>query len=175
MISTKYLCSCKNKECFCGTMFIKYMIIKHTVYIHWKYMSWNNDIIIWNTKLIKIYTNTQYKTDLNVCVEINHSSFLNPGFQLKSWKSSLQYHNLHLCAVNLNEHWSMNAIPDPGMGAHTHEMTGHLIHYRTKWPQFWQTTISNAFSWMKMIKFRFEFHWNLFPWVQLTISQHWFR
>ena len=119
-----YLCSCKIKECFYGTMFIKYMIIKHTVYIHWKYMSWNNDIIIWNTKLIKIYTKTQYKTDLNVCVEINHSPFLNPGFQFKSWKSSLQYHKLHLCAVNLNEHWSINAIPGPGMGAHTYEMTG---------------------------------------------------
>ena len=44
-----------------------------------------------------------------------------------------------------------------------------------KWPPFWQTTISNAFSWMKMMEFRFEFHWNLFPEVQLTISQHWFR
>ena len=33
---------------------------------------------------------------------------------------------------------------------------------------------SNAFSWKKMIKFLFKFHWNLFPWVQLTISQHWF-
>ena len=44
-----------------------------------------------------------------------------------------------------------------------------------KWPLFWQTTISNAFSWMKIIEFWFEFHWNLFPGVQLTISQHWFR
>ena len=35
--------------------------------------------------------------------------------------------------------------------------------------------ISNAFSWMKMIEFQFEFHLNLFPGVQLTISQHWFR
>ena len=35
--------------------------------------------------------------------------------------------------------------------------------------------ISNAFSWMKMHKFRLIFHWNLFPRVQLTIFQHWFR
>ena len=27
---------------------------------------------------------------------------------------------------------------------------------------------------MKMIEFQFEFHWNSFWWVQLTISQHWF-
>ena len=32
----------------------------------------------------------------------------------------------------------------------------------------WQTTFSNAFSWLKVIhKFRFKFRWNLFP-VQLT-------
>ena len=35
--------------------------------------------------------------------------------------------------------------------------------------------ISYVFSWMKMTKFWFEFHWNLFPGVRLTISQHWFR
>ena len=45
----------------------------------------------------------------------------------------------------------------------------------TKCPPFWQTTISNALFWMKMIEFQFEFHWNLFQRVQLTISQHWFR
>ena len=45
----------------------------------------------------------------------------------------------------------------------------------TQWPPYWQTTISSAFSWMKMTELRFKFHWNLFQWVQLTISQHWFR
>ena len=38
-----------------------------------------------------------------------------------------------------------------------------------------QTTLSNAFSWMKMLEFRLRFHWNLFLRVQLTIFQHWFR
>ena len=33
----------------------------------------------------------------------------------------------------------------------------------------------NVFSWMEMIEFRLKFHWNLFPGVQLTISQHCFR
>ena len=32
-----------------------------------------------------------------------------------------------------------------------------------------------AFYWMKMIEFRFQFHWNGFPGVQLTRSQHLFR
>ena len=38
-----------------------------------------------------------------------------------------------------------------------------------------QTTLSNAFSWMKMLEFRLKFHWSLFLRVQLTIFQHWFR
>ena len=28
---------------------------------------------------------------------------------------------------------------------------------------------------MKIVEFRFDFHWNLFPGVLLTINQHWFR
>ena len=35
--------------------------------------------------------------------------------------------------------------------------------------------IWSAFSWMKMFEFRFKFHWILFPRIQLTIFQHWFR
>ena len=45
----------------------------------------------------------------------------------------------------------------------------------TKWPPIWQTTFSVAISWMKMIEFWLKFHWNMFPGVELTISQHWFR
>ena len=37
------------------------------------------------------------------------------------------------------------------------------------------TTLSNAFSWMKMLEFRLKFHWSLLPRVQSTIFQHWFR
>ena len=44
-----------------------------------------------------------------------------------------------------------------------------------KMAAIWQTTFSNAFSWKKMVEFWFKCHWNLFPRVQLTIRQHWFR
>ena len=51
-----------------------------------------------------------------------------------------------------------------------------LTHWgRDKMGAIFQTTFSNAFSWMKMFEFRFKFHWSLFPRVQLTILQHWFR
>ena len=38
-----------------------------------------------------------------------------------------------------------------------------------------QVIILNAFSWMKSFVFWLEFHWILFPRVQLTTNQHWFR
>ena len=38
-----------------------------------------------------------------------------------------------------------------------------------------QTIFSDAFSWMKSFVFWLKFHWSLFPSVQLTLTQHWFR
>ena len=54
------------------------------------------------------------------------------------------------------------------------------IHSLTHWgwdkmAAIFQTTFFNGFSWMKIYQFRLIFHWNLFPMVQLTIFQHWFR
>ena len=46
---------------------------------------------------------------------------------------------------------------------------------RDKMADIFQMTFSNAFVLMKMLEFRLNFHWSLFPWVQLTIFQHWFR
>ena len=42
---------------------------------------------------------------------------------------------------------------------------------RDKMAAIFQTTFSNAFSWMKMFKFQLRFHWSLFQRVQLTIFQ----
>ena len=51
-----------------------------------------------------------------------------------------------------------------------------ITHWgRDKMDAISQTTCSSAFSWMKMFEFRLRFHWILFPGVQLTIFQHWFR
>ena len=57
---------------------------------------------------------------------------------------------------------------------------GSTVHNLTHWGRheidaILQTTFSNTFSWMKMFKFRFNFHWSLFLRTQLTIFQHWFR
>ena len=46
---------------------------------------------------------------------------------------------------------------------------------RDKIDAIFQTTCLNAFSWMKLYKFQWKFHWGLFLKVQLTIPQHWLR
>ena len=51
-----------------------------------------------------------------------------------------------------------------------------LTHWgRDKMDVISQTTFSSAFCRTKMFELRWNFHWNLFLWVQLTIFQHWFR
>ena len=51
-----------------------------------------------------------------------------------------------------------------------------LTHWgRDKMAAISQTTISDAFFWIKMFEFPLIFHWSLFPMVQLTIYQRWFR
>ena len=63
--------------------------------------------------------------------------------------------------------WSFNTLPVLGL---------FKTHWgREKMAAIFQTTFSYAFSWMKILKFRLRFHWSLFPRVQLTIFQHWFR
>ena len=51
-----------------------------------------------------------------------------------------------------------------------------LTHWdQDKMAAIYQTHFSNAFSGIKMYTFRLRFHWSLFPMIQLTIFQHWFR
>ena len=51
-----------------------------------------------------------------------------------------------------------------------------LTHWgRSNMAAISQTTLSIAFSWMNMLELRLQFHWSLFPRVQITIFQHWFR
>ena len=56
-----------------------------------------------------------------------------------------------------------------------HRMENVTYGSRDKMVAIAETIFTNAFSWIKMYKFRLRFHWKLFSRVQLTISQHWFR
>ena len=57
---------------------------------------------------------------------------------------------------------------------------GHSTSVLTQWGQDnmaanSQTTLSNAFSIMKINEFRLAFHWSLFLSFESTMFQHWFR
>ena len=97
-------------------------------------------------------------------------------FAPSQWETSLQFGNAvsHWLGTNreswaLNDglvHWRMYA--SPGLEELTHWGRDNMAAIS-------QTTLSKAFSWMKMLEFRLRFHWSLFLRVQLTIYQHWFR
>ena len=55
---------------------------------------------------------------------------------------------------------------------HQQQIDFNTLRQRQNGPHF-LTIFSNAFSCMKIYQFRF--HWSLFPSIQITISQHWFR
>ena len=79
-----------------------------------------------------------------------------------AWSTVLWWHHKTECG---SRHWC-------------HESWDYrtLTHWgRDKIDAIMQTTLSSAFSWMKMHEFRLRFHWNLFLRVQSTIFQHWFR
>ena len=51
----------------------------------------------------------------------------------------------------------------------------NTLRPRQNGSHFADDIFSNAFSWIKMLQLGLKFHWSLFPRVQLTIFQHWFR
>ena len=75
---------------------------------------------------------------------------------------------LPFCIMSLKIILSKLLLQLPGLNELTHWS-------RHKMAAISQTTLSSAFSWMKMYKFWLRFHWSLFLWAQLIIFQHCFR
>ena len=115
---------------------------------------------------------------------INHNLFIyllrTPCTQT-SQDGSYQQEICLTLAPNIAEHLRSTAsvcfmyVPIP----HYHlvkKAMGALTHWgRDKMAGIFQMTFLYAFSWMKIYEYQLKFHWSLFPWVQLTIFQHWFR
>ena len=89
-------------------------------------------------------------------------------FHLQLWPSL----NLVQTRLAFNSLWPRDAI-----WPHGSELTlVQVTHWgRDKMDATLQATFFNAFSWVKIVKFRLQFHWSLSARVQLTIFQHWFR
>ena len=106
-----------------------------------------------------------------------------PGPVNSRTKGQLRGKCFHLMTSSCNGSWPVchQAIMWPKTELLSVELPGKnlcdiLTHWgRDKMAAVSQTTLSNAFSWMKMFEFWLKFHWSLFLKVQLTIIQHWFR
>ena len=86
-----------------------------------------------------------------------------PKKQASFWANTFQMH-----LIMLNKNCGKSCI-------FSGSWCSQLTHWsRDKMDAISQTTLSSAFSWMKMFEFRLQFHWSLFLMVQLTIFQHWF-
>ena len=94
-------------------------------------------------------------------IDVAHPAFGNWGY----WVCELEGRSMG--------HKSDGIAPDSCLLC---QLLESLTHWgRDKMAAIFQTTFSKAFSWIKMYEFRLRFHWILFPMVQLTIFQHWFR
>ena len=112
---------------------------------------------------------------------------------LPGWPKKLQHNKQYTMYVSFNNLVSLSFVPmnwvviDLGNGlpyvscqgftwTNTYSLSMTLTHWgREKMAAIFQTTFSNAFSWMKIYEFRLNFHRSLVLRVQLTTFQHWFR
>ena len=102
---------------------------------------------------------------------------INFSFSFKQWFAFTYARNMRLIMPDLSR-----IITFQEMFGRWHQAWWKIFSFNllTHWgwdkmAAIFQTTFSNAFSWMKMYEFRLRFHWSLFLNIQpLTISQHWF-
>ena len=104
------------------------------------------------TKPVDSVQNCLHKTHLSIVIWALNALPCNRSYRVL-YVFSYKYNSYNIkTGVELLAHWDRDNMADIS-----------------------QTTLSIAFSWMKMLEFRLDFHWSLFPRVQLTIFQHWFR
>ena len=128
-----------------------------TIFKHWMFDSWHLDSFFRRLGLFKA----------------NYSGFLNSQSCLtfffcgtKNWQA------LHVSVCNGHVN-SLTSIHTAGLYCKARSL---LTHWgRDKMAAIFQTTFSDAFSWIKIYELRLIFHWVLFLRVQLTIFQHWFE
>ena len=78
--------------------------------------------------------------------------YLGSHYVVQSWPNSMLFFDIIRPQCVYSTHWG-----------------------RDKMAAIFSTTFSNVFSLMKMYEFWLRFQWSLFPGVQLTIFQYWFR
>ena len=109
------------------------------------------------------------------CHEQNFIATNSSQFDMKFWEI-LNYDWRIVSRLNGPHSLQFTACPVINIVTVNGRMQRLWTHWgRDKRADIFQTTFSNAFSSLKMYKFRVIFHWSYFPGVQSTILQHWFR
>ena len=148
-------------------------------FIHWH---WGNTIapvpvkIPWRRLLNWLWSN-HYKTQQNTTITDSkvHGANTGPTWVLSA-PDGPHVGPMNLAIRDVHVSWDVLRILAILMVWVQTAISPWLTHWgRDKMAAILHTTFSNGFSWMKMYKFRLKLHWSLFLWVQLTISQHWFR
>ena len=127
---------------------------------------------------LKVCVNTTHKTSMvrqmsNSVVNSDTIVFItNLNVVIRSYGAEKLCVNIFAVAWNRTCGSTIHVLHQSGIGF-LYEL---LTHWgREKMAATSQTTIFNAFFWMKMIEFPLIFHWSLFPRVQLKRYQRWFR
>ena len=106
--------------------------------------------------------------------ELSDISSLSHKFRLNLWRAKSEFKLRQNSTPSQTPCGWIHAVPCTLKTSV--KWTPLLTHWgRDKKAAISQTTLWNAFSWMKILEFRLRFQWSLFLRVQLTIIQHWFR
>ena len=118
-----------------------------------------------------------------ILIEIHAFSFKKMHLKMSSgkwWPFCLGLNVLTNCIDQTSNTNSPFTKPPPVMfDEHIRLCMDSVISLLKHWGQdkmaaILQTTVSNAFSWMKMFESCWKFHWGLFVRFELTIFQQWF-
>ena len=162
-----------------------FALLCFVVVIHWLIFPYPSGLLHWHCGNLTIapvpakqtwwiWINTSCEFIMNNCITTTKQSTTKPCVFFLGYTVSTKQHStclLHCCRSNHMIYY----------GHGVHEVTQKIwinksyVWGRDQMDAVSQTTLSNAFSWMKMLEFRLGFHWSLFLKVQLIIFQHWFR
>ena len=124
----------------------------------------------------------QWNSNGNTKLFIHENAFENGGHlsrggELMLWSiSDCQRHMKEITSTLVVSTSPTDGLALLGAQASVGTVMTKLTHWGwDKMAVIFQTTFSNRFSWMKMLKFWLKIHWSLFLRVHLTIIQHWFR
>ena len=149
----------------------RYTVKSHTMYFCIYSYLCGNYIYTYIYNYIYIYPLATVTVCINKAAIIRHYAIV--------WQLYMVYHIWHLVVWIALEMYCGSIITEQMNLKTVHcsiEPVLRLTHWgRDKIDAIWQTPFLTAFSWMKMFEFRLKFHWSLFPRIQLTLFQHWFR